>query len=524
MSDNFDELLKSLDEITKLGSIIRQNRKDKHFEEALSNCEKIIQIVKRINRDDLVDKNTKLKEEIEKEREKFREYDEVLKEIEKLDKIVNQNLENKRFDDALRNCDNIIQIAESINKKDFIDKYNKLKVKINKEALKIQKKKKPIEKLKTIEKESEKFREYDEVLKEIEKLDKIVNQNLENKRFDDALTNCDNIVQKAKKINRDDIIEKYLKLKEEIKKETEAAKDQEEKLNKIKNLEKIINQYIENKQFDEVLSNCDKIIERVREINRNDLIDKYSKLKEQINIEIDSTKEQEEKLKEIEILENLINVNIENEQFDEALNNCDKIVQRAKSINRKDLIDKYRLRKKQIKEEAREYRKQQKLMKKPKVMEKKAGLLLDMPTNWRLLCILGGLLLIISYIGDIAILFIRLFILIVFGMGTTSGNILIIILFVLGAIAIGGGILIIIGALIITKYRVGKICIGTGFLIDLIGLLIFLRIGLIVAELYSSFIKLTVVLIIVCFVIGLIGLLLVAFFLIKFIRLRKISE
>lgn len=96
--------------------------------------------------------------------------------------------------------------------------------------------------------------------------------------------------------------------------------------------------------------------------------------------------------------------------------------------------------------------------------------------KWILLCIIGGILMIISsVIGSISF-FETLFNLIKEDVGEDVAEVLSIFIQVLAYIAMGGGISVIIGSLIVAMdhYRLGKFIVGIGAGMGLISLIIFL--------------------------------------------------
>lgn len=96
--------------------------------------------------------------------------------------------------------------------------------------------------------------------------------------------------------------------------------------------------------------------------------------------------------------------------------------------------------------------------------------------KWILLCIIGGILMFLgSMIGSISF-FETIFGLLVDEIGEDMANIVSIILQILAYIAMGGGISVIVGALMVAKdhYRLGKFVIGIGAGMGLIGLIVFI--------------------------------------------------
>jgi len=100
--------------------------------------------------------------------------------------------------------------------------------------------------------------------------------------------------------------------------------------------------------------------------------------------------------------------------------------------------------------------------------------------KWILLCIIGGILMIISsVVGSIAF-FETLFDLIEADVGEDVAKIVSLVIQILGYVAMGGGISVIIGALIVAMdhYRLGKFLISLGAGMGLISLLIFFISGI----------------------------------------------
>ncbi|MFX1321032.1 MAG: hypothetical protein ACFFAQ_05235 [Promethearchaeota archaeon] len=101
--------------------------------------------------------------------------------------------------------------------------------------------------------------------------------------------------------------------------------------------------------------------------------------------------------------------------------------------------------------------------------------------GWILLCIIGGILMIIgSVIGSVAF-FETLFSYIEADVGEDVAKIVSLVIQILAYIALGGGISVIIGSIIVAMdhYRLGKFIIGIGAGMGLISLLIFLITGII---------------------------------------------
>ena len=96
--------------------------------------------------------------------------------------------------------------------------------------------------------------------------------------------------------------------------------------------------------------------------------------------------------------------------------------------------------------------------------------------KWMIMCLIGGILMIISSVVGSVSFFALVFDILSDYVGAEVAAILSIVLQIFGYIALGGGISIIIGVLILTlnSYRLGKFIIGLGAGMGLISLIIFL--------------------------------------------------
>lgn len=158
----------------------------------------------------------------------------------------------------------------------------------------------------------------------------------ENLHFKVALLKLESTI----KIAQEKEIPEYIKKIKDIKKDIIAAMEEYNKM--IDNLSEKIRINQENNDLEEVLNNCEKIIQISESLNRDDLIKKYSLLTDQIMKEMISNKgNRDTKLKELAELEKIFVINQENGNFEEAIINCKKIIQISKSISRDDLKKKY---------------------------------------------------------------------------------------------------------------------------------------------------------------------------------------
>ncbi len=277
-----------------------------NFDEAIAKVDEMIELI-RLEEDEVYNKRLyDFRRDIVLTKEK---YEKGLEQIQKLEEKVKESQEKGDLKAVISNSEKIVETATSIKRKDLAKKYSDI--------------------LEQAKKELEAFRE-------IEILKKRINLNRTNERFDDALKNCEKIIELAESINRDDLVEKYRKINEEI------QKDIENTLKKIAELEKSFNQNKENKDLKAAMSDCIKIIKLSKSVKKDDLVEKYTQLKGDLKKELSVSKEEYDKLfKKLKELEKEFKKNREKGNLTAALKDCEKIIELADSIDKLEMISKY---------------------------------------------------------------------------------------------------------------------------------------------------------------------------------------
>ncbi|MFX1257875.1 MAG: hypothetical protein ACFFAN_08455 [Promethearchaeota archaeon] len=300
---------KGLEKISQLEEELEINQENDNLEGFVSNCEKIIEISESIRKKDLVKKYSDILEQTKKEIEK-------LKEIANIEKKLQLNRTNGKLEVALSNCEKIIEISESINRNSLVEKYSQIKDDLKKEIQAIKEK-------------------YEKALEEIEELEEKIKYNREKGNLGVVVSDYQEIIAISKSIKKLDLVKKYSQILEQTKKEIKAQKELTE-------LEKQFKQNRENSDFEAAISNSIKIIRISKSINRDDLVEKYSKFKEELKKELLSAKEKYEKLlRELEDLEKEFKDNRQSGNNKAALKNCERIMEIADSVGKNDLIVKY---------------------------------------------------------------------------------------------------------------------------------------------------------------------------------------
>ncbi|MFX0072565.1 MAG: hypothetical protein ACFFAO_15880, partial [Candidatus Hermodarchaeota archaeon] len=159
-------------------------------------------------------------------------------------------------------------------------------------------------------------------------------------QFDEAIAKIDEMIHFIRRDN-DEIFNKRLF---DRKKELISAKEDYEKgMEKIRNLEKIVQENRAKKDLVATIENCEKIIQIADSIKKFDIKRKYDKILNEAEIELKI-------INEISKLEKQIHLNETNENFEKAFENCEKILRNAKSIDNQEIIEKYTQKKKEFEE------------------------------------------------------------------------------------------------------------------------------------------------------------------------------
>jgi len=168
------------------------------------------------------------------------------------------------------------------------------------------------------------------LLEQIEEIIKAINKLKDRKKFKEALEKVD-IIENLVKEKEDKYFNEHLKiLRKEIK---EAKKNYDESLQKIKSLEKEIESFRDRKEFEKALKNTKKIIELAKSIRKRKIQTQYEFLLEDIR---------KEKLqKDISALEQKVKKNKQSERYNVAIDNCEKIIEFAESLENNTIKKQY---------------------------------------------------------------------------------------------------------------------------------------------------------------------------------------
>ncbi len=321
-----------LQEIGKLEEGVEKDRKNQLFEDAITKSEEIIIIAKSIRKKGIENKYKSIIEEIEKEK--------IESNVAVLEEKVKENRDSGRYNVAINHCEEIIDLASSINLKNKKKEYLKIIDEIKKE----------------IEKEKEKA-VLDNKITQLQKQFKEVKKR---KNYEEALEIALEVIQLASLINNEKTWEEYTKQKDEIillMEEKYKIKQQKEIINIIEELETQIKKDQDQKNYEEVIEISNKIIELSTSIEREDIISQYAQLIEDTKDNIRQRNEEQKIGDQIKELDLELKTNKEKKRLQNALLNCTDIINLAQKINDERLVEKFSEIKAEIEEKIENERK-----------------------------------------------------------------------------------------------------------------------------------------------------------------------
>ena len=297
--DAQEKYIKFADDVTELDKRLEDNLKNNQLIAALSDCDLLMQIAESSNQPKLIDRYSKILEEISKK---------VYAIKERVDIVLfdtTEQMNNYSFDDALTNLDTMLDYLKDY---DFPDLIRQLESK-KREVLDAQDKQGKVQDLLT-------------------DLDKTLEKNLKEEDLTSAVANVESLIELAKKARNAKLINKYTEILNNLNKKIgDINDDLESTLKESSELGQELN-------FDDALSKLDDMLKMV---DGKNLPDQQKKLKAKRDELLGIQEKYSKAFKEIEGLKKKIQDHRNKNEFDAAIENCDKIIDIAKSIGKYDL-------------------------------------------------------------------------------------------------------------------------------------------------------------------------------------------
>ena len=231
---------------------------------------------------------------------------ELLEKVERTINEVNTLKRRQKFEEALKKIEKIEKIVFPKNDQYINNQLSEIREEI---TIALDKYKRTLQKLKTLER---KF-----------------NEERNQKKFDDALTSIEEILKISKSINEKNIQRKYDGLPKTINRE------------KIEYLQQKVENQRKNGNFELALETCYEIIELTEATKLDEIKKNTLKAIENIENKIKEIKEQEKIKTKTVSLGNELEREKKNENYENALNISNEIIELAESIDDKDTTDKY---------------------------------------------------------------------------------------------------------------------------------------------------------------------------------------
>ncbi|MFX0070535.1 MAG: hypothetical protein ACFFAO_05525 [Candidatus Hermodarchaeota archaeon] len=532
-------------------------QRDFKFNEAIAKIEEMLELIRKKNDEVTNNVLNDARAEIIASQEKFNK---TMATIEKLDEKIKVAKEYDNLKDIPSNCEKIIKLAESINRRDLMKKYKDLSDETQKEIerKKAHEKAMAIEEKKALAKQKEK-ESYEKATMQIAQLEEKIKNEIENDNLKAAISDCEKIIEIANLIDNKNIADKYSGILEKLEKGLEAQEARERELaikskevlkkrkaeQKRKALEAkaaLKRQKAEQKQKEldvkkklkrqkakekQKTSEAEEALKKQKALEEQEALQRQ-KEEERKKLEIEKAlKAEKEKEKENEILEqiakleNNVRYNQKNANLDAVIKDCKKIIKLANSIDRDDIAGKYRT----ILNDTQILLQERKTVEKQRVTEEKETIgyrttIKEIIANYFLiiLCIVGGLLIIISATLDIILLISTIYPninvdIIIANVRLETRDTFFIFLLINACICIVSGLLIILGSigLISNKLLFGRAVIIYGIFIVLIGAPSILIVGTWAGFLSGNYASWIIIHICIYFIICLVGVVLIDF-------------
>ncbi|MHA1148609.1 MAG: hypothetical protein ACTSR8_10235 [Promethearchaeota archaeon] len=327
--------------IQKLETLEEQlvvKEQEENYDAAIKECKEIIKLAKTLKKKNLENQYNKriaqIKTKIEEKKERERIHS-IEEKIHILKEKVKEKRTQKEFKNALILCDELISNAEKIDQPAIVEQYNEIKAQIQ--------------------------NEYDAILlkeNEIAELENRISQNDDLEKYEEALQDCNKAIELCQQINDIEREQKYKTHSEELKakiKQKKILEEQKSIQEEIIQLEEKAKNKKETNNFDDALVVCKKIIELAKLINNSEKEQEYTNLAEEIQRKIEEKKEIQGKIAE---LENDLTAQREQYNYDQAIRDCEQLIEISKSINNAVMTERYTSILEEIKKEKAEKEKE----------------------------------------------------------------------------------------------------------------------------------------------------------------------
>ncbi len=274
--NNIEKKIASIKKIKELEETLKERERNGQFEEASNTCEEILKITRIIREPSLTKKYMEIEQELQANLENLkREKENALESITKLEEQIKNDQEAKNYEEIIKKCDKIIILSKYLENSNLSERYENLRDITERKR---------------------------EILSQIIENENNMEKTTATEHYREAIALCEKNLDLSKKIERDDLFQKFSTLKETLEekfKKIDIQKEQEESLlTEVRNLEQLLEKAHAKRDFTTSLDLCEKLLTISTSLEDDILKNKYLSIKETLILENEKLKARKEKEKQ----------------------------------------------------------------------------------------------------------------------------------------------------------------------------------------------------------------------------------
>ena len=294
-SDLLEKVERAINEATKL----KQRRK---YEKALKKIDNVMDLISDQDDEYIETRLTEVRQEIVNIKE---EYNKKLQQIRDLERNLEKERASYNFDNALNIVEKIIESAKSIRDSKIKKQYE--------------------------------GRIQDFKQEKIEHLQRKVEDQRREGNYEDALKINNEIIELAEENNFYDIRNNAYNISEEIKKDIERDRQENQVKEEIASLEQKLEENRLNENYEDALKINNEIIELAKSIDNEDAIDKFISIHDKISIKLEEKRQRKKKKEKIDELRNQVEERQKLEDLEGIIELSNRLITLSTEIKREDL-------------------------------------------------------------------------------------------------------------------------------------------------------------------------------------------
>lgn len=306
---------------SELKDQINTYKTNEEYQKALELCKEGEKLAKENENELELSSFTKIEEQLSKgikDKQEQKEAAQIDEKINGLKNDIKEKRDNNDYEGAISSCDELLLLFNQVDRTDEKEEYSVIR--------------------NTIKEQMDLFSAKQQ---ELDELEQTILRKKEDENYEEALSDCDNAITLSNELTKPEIAEKFLLLKDDIKKKRDEKNQLEEKESieeDIKQLEEKLRHQQDSGDDQAALETCQSIIQLSRSIERQDLVETHEHTLTEIEKKIEERKKLEAQVIE---LEKKVIENKNAGQNDIALEKCKELIALGSSMNNSALIEKY---------------------------------------------------------------------------------------------------------------------------------------------------------------------------------------